>query len=367
MQKLETEFHGLLPLSTKAKVPGVPAHYKTLTRRFVAVSWSGIRPGSRILGTMVAVLLFLWASVPEPWLWQDPGAVESVDFRRPARNAEEPKPPFTYLREDSSGTSPKLLVRDASGVIWQVKGGPEARTEAFATRLIAALGYFAEPVCFLKEGRLEGFTGKLTRRQGFIRPDGTFAWASFERREPGAKFLPSVGWTWQHSPFASTKELNGLKILIMLLSNWDNKDMSNQWKGPNTGVLEMTVEGRLRRIYFITDWGQSLGAWGRWASRSQWDCAAYRKQSASFITGIQRGALRFGYTGQHTEGFRDGITPADAAWLMQYLGRVTDAQLRTGLLVSGASPEEQECFVPALRERVEQVRRAATSQPAAIR
>jgi hypothetical protein len=37
---------------------------------------------------------------------------------------------------------------------------------------------------------------------------------------------------------------------------------------------------------------------------------------------------------------------------MQYLGRVTDDQLRTGLLSSGASEKETGTYVQALRMRI---------------
>jgi hypothetical protein len=44
---------------------------------------------------------------------------------------------------------------------------------------------------------------------------------------------------------------------------------------------------------------------------------------------------------------------------MQYLGRVTDLQLKEALTASGAAPNESEQFASALRERIEQLRRAS--------
>ena len=49
---------------------------------------------------------------------------------------------------------------------------------------------------------------------------------------------------------------------------------------------------------------------------------------------------------------RDGVKPSDVRWLMQYLGRVTDDQLRAGLLSSGASEKETETYVKGLRMRI---------------
>ena len=305
---------------------------------------------------MIPVLAFATAL-----LWQAPvAAVESVDFQKPAGHAACPSPPFTFLYEVHAGSSAKVMVRDASGVEWQVKGGPEARADAFATRLAGALGYFAETVCFVAQGRFEGLTQPLRRASGFVKPDGSFTWASFERRDPDLTFLKDQQWLWKNNPFTNSPEFKGLKILIMLLSNWDNKDASNAWQGPNTGILRRK-DGAEQ--FFITDWGQSLGAWRGLLVGSPWDCAYYLAQTRAFLKSVRGDQVVFGYRGQHTAGFSDGIRVEDVTWLMQYLGRITDAQIKLGLAASGATSEEEECFCRAIRERIEQLRRV--TKPAA--
>jgi hypothetical protein len=42
---------------------------------------------------------------------------------------------------------------------------------------------------------------------------------------------------------------------------------------------------------------------------------------------------------------------------MQYLGRITDSQIRAGFKIAGASAQEEACFAGALRDRIEQLRR----------
>ena len=49
-------------------------------------------------------------------------------------------------------------------------------------------------------------------------------------------------------------------------------------------------------------------------------------------------------------------------WLMRYLGRITDTQLRAGLRASGATPDETECFTRAVRARIDELRRVAHSK-----
>jgi hypothetical protein len=42
---------------------------------------------------------------------------------------------------------------------------------------------------------------------------------------------------------------------------------------------------------------------------------------------------------------------------MRYLGRITDAQLRSGLKASGGTPAEMACFATQLRKRIKQLQK----------
>lgn len=305
---------------------------------------------------MILVLSLFAAAAAQPHLWQDPGAVEQIDFSRPAGGLNCPTGPFTFVEETFSGMSAKVLVRDASGVVWQVKGGPEARADAFSTRFVSALGYYAETICFIRQGRIDSLTVKLRRAGGFIQPDGTFTWASFERRDPNLRFLPYVQWTWSKNPFEGSSQLRGLAIVAMLLSNWDNKDARNTWQGPNTGVLETKTDPPTR-IYFVTDWGQTLGSWKGLLVGKPWDVSAFEKQTPGFVRAVRNGYVEFGYRGQQPD-FAAGLKTEHVRWLMQYLGRITDAQIRIGLLAAGATADEEARFAVALRARIQQLQDA---------
>jgi hypothetical protein len=311
---------------------------------------------------MIRWLILMLATVSscppqERFLWKDPGDIERIDFTYPAGGAKNtPQPPFSYISEKLGGSSPKVLVRDSYGVKWRVKGGLEPQTESFVTRLVAALGYYASPTVFVAHGKIEGVTS-LKRAGGFIQPDGSFSNGSFERRNGSLKSM-SQDWAWNRNPFLGTKELNGLKVLVMLVSNWDNKDARNRWMGSNTGIAERRLTGRIQLVYRVTDWGQGLGAWGTELKPKGWDCSAFTGQTPSFLQGLVGRHLRFGFTGQHTDDFKNDITIEDVRWLMRYLGRVTDAQIQNGLRASGANPSEVGCFATQLRERINQLKRA---------
>jgi hypothetical protein len=297
-------------------------------------------------------------------LWREPPPIERIDLRQPAGGPKNtPKPPFRFVSEDWGGTSPKVLVTDRAGVQWRVKGGLEVKSESFATRLVSAMGYHAEPTVFVASGRIEGVNKKLDRAKNFIRPDGSFTNAAFERRDPQLKYLDNHDWAWNQNPFSKSRQLQGLKILVMLLSNWDNKDRRNWIQGSNTGILERNVNGRREWIYFVNDWGQTLGAWGAELTSKNWDCARFSAQTPEFVKAENNDKVSFGFTGQHNSGFQNDITTADIRWLLQYLGRITDAQLRRGLQASGATSEETACFVKALRERITRLASVAKGDP----
>src|SRR5437660_286668 len=163
-----------------------------------------VRPAILVLATVS------WCAAQDRFLWKDPGDVARIDFTYPAGGAKNtPQPPFFFLFESFKGTSPKLHVRDKAGVAWRVKAGLEVKTEGFVTRLVAALGYYAEPTAFVWHGKIENVKS-LKRAAGFIQPDGSFWNASFERRDSEIKAL-TQDWAWNNNPFLGTKELNGLK------------------------------------------------------------------------------------------------------------------------------------------------------------
>ena len=314
-------------------------------------------------GAIIRSLILLvagasWCAAQDKLLWKDPGDIAHIDFTHPAGGAKNtPKPPFSFLSERLTGSSPKVMVRDSADVKWRVKGGLEPKAESFATRFVAALGYYADPTVFVAHGKIEGVT-RLKRAAGFIQPDGSFSNGSFERRHGKLKEL-TQDWAWNRNPFLHTKEFQGLKVLVMLLSDWDNKDARDRWTGSNTGIAERQVNGRIQLIYRVKDWGQTLGAWGTHQKPKGWDCAAFTAQTQAFLTARAGQYLRFGFTGQHTDDFKNDITVDDVRWLLRYLGKITDAQMQDGLKASGATPEETACFVPQLRERINLLRRTA--------
>jgi hypothetical protein len=294
-------------------------------------------------------------------LWRDPGEVERLDFRGgPGGREREPRPPFRFVEEHDTGSNPCMTVRDARGLRWRVKWGDEVKSETFSTRLAWAAGYHVEAAYYVASGHIEG-AENLGRARSCVAEDMSFTDARFEWDEEGVrKLFDEHGWSWDDNPFAGTKELAGLKVMTMLVSNWDNKDVRDVARGSNTAVFEHTLaDGTMEARYLIIDWGASMGKTGSPLTRTKWDCEGFAAQNADFVRGVAGGAVSWGFTGQRTDEATEGIEVGHVRWLLRYLGRVTDAQLREGLLASGATPAEADCFTGALRARIEQLARVA--------
>jgi hypothetical protein len=294
-----------------------------------------------------------------PALWRDPGQIEQLDFAKgPGGPRGRPQPPFQFVRESLAGTNAKIRVVDANRIQWMVKFGEEVRPQTFAVRLAWALGYFALPIYFIASGTVIGVT-PLTRAAKYVTPDGRFRNASFELYlDSGVQWLGDAqSWRWDANPFVGTHQLKGLKILVMLLSDWDNKDardLTDSWTtagtpGSNNAIF-VFPSGEAR--YVVTDWGASMGTWGSYFTRSKWNCVGFELQTQDFVKTVGGDVLQWGYLGRHTQDFIDDIDRDDVRWLLTYLDRISDRQVQDGLLASGATPVQARCFGTALRKRI---------------
>ena len=243
----------------------------------------GARPSGRCIR---------WAAA----IWRDPGDVERLDlYAGPGGPDGAPQPPFTYLEEHFGGSRPCVSVRDARGRRWRLKWGDEVQVEALATRLAWAVGYFAETTYYVQQGRVEQ-VGELKRAGSCLDNAGAFTAARFELEEEDViTHFDEHSWAWSNNPFVGSRELNGLKIVMMWLSNWDAKDVRDVALGSNTAIFEHRLpDGGREARYLITDWGGALGRWGNIVSRGRWDCAGFAEQTPSFVQGVDGEFVRWG-------------------------------------------------------------------------
>jgi hypothetical protein len=248
-----------------------------------------------------------------------------------------------------------------------VKWGKEVHADVFGSRMAWACGYVAQPEYFVSSGQIVGVNKPLKRAAVEVHGDGRFRDARFQLRSDSPRFLKDAGWSWVNSPFRGMPQLNGLKVLMMLLSDWDNKDARDEDRDSNLAVFVEPGPDGPRYLYFIADWGGAMGRWGKVMGRDKWDPQGFAAQTPDFVKGVHDGMVEWGYVGQRTSDQVNDIRVLDVQWLLQYLGRVTDDQLRAGLRASGATPDEEASFTASLRDRITQLQRVGgTPRPGSI-
>jgi hypothetical protein len=305
-----------------------------------------------------------------PIIWRNPGNISSCNLRYGPGSAElAPVGPFTFVKEDKSGESPKFVVRDARGDEWTVKLGPEAQAETVSTRLVWAVGYFAEEAYYFDEVRILGLP-RLSRGQDYVRGD-IVSGARFEPERPNMK--SSSGWDWRNNPFKYSRELSGLKVLMILLNNFDAHSGNN-------GIIHVNGPRGREARYYVTDLGATLGrAGGLGGTRTKNDLSDFL--STKFVRGVDArdGVVEFDYDTRpsglghlsvvhpfyyrhevNKEKAMRGIPIAHARWIGSLLAQISDQQLRDAFNAAGYSENVRDSYIAALRERINQLRQLPT-------
>lgn len=306
------------------------------------------------------------AQSARPILWRDPENISSRNlFYGPGSAELAPVGPFTFVEEDKSGESPKFVVRDARGDEWTVKLGPEAQAETVSTRLVWAVGYFAEEAYYFDDVRIAGLP-RLSRGRDYVIGD-TVRGARFEPKRPTMK--RGATWDWRDNPFEDTRELSGLKVLMILLNNFDARAQNNR-------IIYVNGErGRAETRYYVTDLGATLGrAGGLGGTRTKNDLADFL--STKFVRGtdVRDGVVEFDYDTRpkrlghfsvlHPRYYRGevnkekamrGIPIEHARWIGSLLAQLSDEQLRDAFRAANYSENVTNSYVSALRERIGQL------------
>ena len=287
-------------------------------------------------------------------LWREPTDIAARNlFYGPGGEQGQPKGKFTFDGEDLNGSNPKFYVKDERGRRWTVKLGTEARPETAAARLLWAVGYFADADYYLPELRVENMK-RLSRGQEFVSPDGTVRGARLKLHPAGQKDAGT--WSWFDNPFAGTRELNGLRVMMALLNNWDLKEVNNK----------IYDERGAERRYVVSDLGASFGKTGSVFSRSKGDPESYAKSKF-----IERATPEFvdfhlhsrppfllhmdaGYYRDRTrmDEIVKHVPRADARWLGGLLGQLSEEQISDAFRAAGYGPDEVQSYTQELRQRI---------------
>lgn len=286
-------------------------------------------------------------------MWRAPVDIKSRDlfYGIGGRNGvPDPSTAFTFVKHSESGTQKKVIVKDVRGREWTVKFGREARPETVSTRIVWAVGYHTDQDYFVRQARIVG-------KENIDARD-----VRFERRDDG--FEEDGNWSWKENPFVGTRELDGLKILMALLKNWDVKSTNNE-------IARQVSGGRQGpRIYYVSDLGASLGQTGTWihkiplfsdlpatyffaSGKAKGDPEAFADEK--FINEVEDGKVIFYHRRARGRSMLKDISVGSARWMGDLLGQLSNKQLSDAVRAGGYEGAEAATYVRVLRGRINQL------------
>jgi hypothetical protein len=295
-------------------------------------------------------------------LWQEPTDIASRDLvygaggKKHEPNAEGK---FVFDKEDLKGTNPKFTVKDQDGTKWKVKLGVEAKPETAASRLVWVVGYATNEDYFLPKVTVEGLPAHLKRGDGMKQPDGSFLSVRLKR---SLKHEEKEGvWKWKENPFEGTRELDGLRVVMALINNWDLKDENN--------AVYDTDEGKL---YLVSDLGASFGTTGQsfTLKRGKGNLEQYRK--SKFISKITPEYVSFGtpsapapilvfgpknfFSRVHMEWIGHRVPREHVRWMAEELAKLSPQQIRDAFRAAGYTQPEVDGFALVVERRIAALR-----------
>jgi hypothetical protein len=289
----------------------------------------------------------------KPVLWrQTPSTVES--------GSGAPQPPFTFVKEDREGASPKFVVTDARGAEWHAKLGVEAHSDTAAARLVARMGYYTETAYYLPTIQVAGV--QVERGREYVGAGGRVTGVRMEARSENVE--RGDQWDWAANPFVGSPELDGLKVLMLLINNYDARTANNR-------VLTVRTSAGVESRYAVADLGASFGRYGGLGgTRTKLDPQGFA--ASRFIESVRDGRVRFAfrtrpeglgltlfvlnpfYVAGELKKSRDlnDLPIASVRWIAARLRTLTESELRTAFEASGCDRETTESLTNTIRRRI---------------
>ena len=335
-------------------------HFCGILRRFILLTTVVILPvpGAEKAGKDAKSRVTESAVSATPVLWRDPADLTSLNlFFGPGGKQHEPQPPFTFVKEDLNGTNPKFVVSDRSGVKWTAKLGTEARPETAATRLVWAAGYFADEDYFLADMTVDGMPSHVKRGQNLVGPGGVLHNVRMKRHMAGRE---KAGiWKWRDNPFSGTRELDGLRVMMAVIDNWDLKDVNN---------VIYKEKHKPEPIYVVSDLGASFASANESFPLEHAKGNLEKYSGSKFIEKVTEDSVSFATPGRPSVMYAPAlprymmrvkmgwigkdIPRAHAKWMGELLSRLSPEQIRDAFRAAGYSVEEVETFATIVQRRI---------------
>ena len=268
-------------------------------------------------------------------LWREPTDIASRNLFW-GSGGEGMKPDLsnvTFIRDETRSYSKRWRLRDGAGNEWVAKFGKEAQPEAAATRLVWAAGYYTNDVYLAPSVEIKG--------------KGTFENVVFKARPKGEKRLDQR-WDWNQNPFAGTRELQGLKVLMALINNWDIQDHNN-----TVLLVSDKATGEKVAEYIDTDLGASFAKEGNILGHTRGRPDQYVADT-KFVTGVKNGKVEFDYRGKN-QNLLKNITVEQAKWIGGLLSQLSDQQISDAFRAANYTPDQIQSMTRVVRTRINEL------------
>lgn len=291
-------------------------------------------------------------------LWRKPSNIASRDLIYGAGGkAHLPGKKLTFIKEDKGGSNPKFEVKDEKGVTWKVKLGLEAQSETAATRLLWAVGYFTDEDYYYPEIQVNGLK-KLSRNSSLVSADGKVLGARLERV---FEDMQATTWSWFDNPLARSKEMNGLKVMMALINNWDLKAENNK----------MVMRGGTEPRFIVSDLGATFGKTGDHLVRSRNNISDFLTskfikkvgpEEVDFVLHSRPHPFLFFHLPYYLERTRmeritKHIPRTDARWIGELLNGLSNKQLGDAFRAAGYSASQVSALTGKIKSRIAELNR----------
>ena len=320
-------------------------------------------------------------------VWHAPDIpISSVNFavNPPGGFAPDEEVECRFHVKTVGGTTPKFYCDLPSGETVKVKygqGNPELYAEVAATRLLSALGFYADRMFMVRRVRCAGcpafpfqalrcldrFNVRAVCLAGGIDSEKvvTFDAAVIERRLEGRLIEASEdqGWAWfelQKIDAArggsSIGEVDAFRLMAVFLTHWDNKS-------PNQRLICPAGSDRpdgtcAAPIAIMQDLGASFGPTK--VDLHNWRQGRIWKDGAGCLVSMEHLPWGGGTFPEHR------ISEAGRQHLLQLLEQLSDSQLRDLFEASGITSLDQvsaeshhaDAWIAVFKDRVQQIRDA---------
>ncbi len=170
-------------------------------------------------------------------------------------------------------------------------------------------------------------------------------------------------WSWREDPFTGSRELNGLRVMMALINNWDLKDVNNKVYVKKDGGDP---------IYAVSDLGATFGPSGLSFpfSKSRGDLKSYENsrfiirttsEYVDFRTPSRPALIYASWPPAYIkrvglDNILRHVPRDDARWMGDLLGQLSESQLHDAFRAAGYTPTQIDGYSKVVQNRISQLR-----------